>query len=112
MIAHEGPWLTLRSSKANPGKNLEMTGHSTAPTDVPRSKNRGLKQSFFVSVPKRIVKLATQRNRIKRLVREAVRKDPYFDRQGFVFELKVTAAPKAPGLSEVKDLIERAKKVC
>ncbi len=92
MISHERPWLTLRSSKADPGKNL--------------------KRSFFVSVPKRIVKLATQRNRIKRLVREAVRKDPYFDRVGFIFELKVTAAPKTPGLSEVKDLIEKAKKIC
>ncbi len=92
MITHEGPWLTLRSSKADPGKNL--------------------KKFFFVSVPKRIVRLATQRNRIKRLVREVVRKDPYFDKRGFVFELKVTAAPKTPGLSEVKDLIEKAKKTC
>jgi len=81
---------------------MEMTEHS----------GENLKKNFFISVPKRIVKLATRRNRIKRLLREAVRQDPYFKRGGVIFEFKVTAAPKKPVFAQVKRLVEKLKKAC
>ena len=36
------------------------------------------KVTLLIAVPKKVVRLATQRNRIKRLIREAVRGDTFF----------------------------------
>ena len=47
------------------------------------------KTKVFISVPKRVVKLATRRNRIKRLVREAVRKNSFFCDHQKVYLLRV-----------------------
>lgn len=44
--------------------------------------DRSEKPQVLISVPKRIVRLATARNRLKRMIREAVREDIFFkDRQ-------------------------------
>ncbi len=69
------------------------------------------KASVFVSVPKRVVALATQRNRIKRLIRETVRQDSFFKDEGKTYFFNVTRLPdvKALGLREVKTIVERIK---
>ena len=69
------------------------------------------KVSVFISVPKRVVALATQRNRIKRLIREAVRQDLFFGSREKAYFFRVTRAPdvKTLGLREVKAVVERIK---
>ena len=39
----------------------------------PSNPSLGIKSGIFISVPKKIVALATERNRLKRLIREAAR---------------------------------------
>lgn len=76
-------WLSLRVSASPEGKEAES----------PR---------FFISVPRKIVRLATERNRIKRLVREAVRLDPGFKAGGKVFYFSVRKKPVRPNLQDVR----------
>ena len=65
--------------------------------------------TLFISVPKKVVRLSTRRNRIRRLIREAVRQDVFFSAPGIRYEFKVTAAPQGPGLEEVKAMIKKIK---
>ena len=44
-VFHPSFWAFVADREK--GLGLEMTGHSTAPTDVPRSRNRGLPLLFF-----------------------------------------------------------------
>ena len=41
--------------------------------------------TFIISIPKKIVRLATQRNRIKRLIREAWRQEKHLDSKRIYF---------------------------
>ena len=77
------PWLSLRVSTLHDGKEDKS----------PR---------FFVSVPRKVVRLATERNRIKRLIREAVRLDPGFKAEGKVFYFSVRKRPARPNLEDVR----------
>ncbi len=55
----------------------------------------------YISVPKRAVKLAVKRNRIKRVLREAVRSDPFFT-DTKIYRLKVNEMPKRLDLKEAQ----------
>lgn len=79
----EESWLSLRISESGV-KNLEKS------------------PVFFISVPRKIVRLATERNRIKRLIREAVRLNPEFKSAGKVLYFSVRKKPKRPNLEDVK----------
>ncbi len=82
----EDPWLIFKVSEKEPRRT-----------------------SFFISVPKKVVPLSTRRNRIRRLIREAVRLDPYFSASGMFYEFKVTSAPADPGLGDVKAALQKIK---
>ena len=69
-----------------------------------RHENRVL-----ISVPKKIVPLATQRNRIKRLIREAVRQDAFCKREK-LFTFKVLSPAEGMKLEAVKKMIESLKR--
>ena len=55
----------------------------------------------LISIPKRAVKLAVRRNRLKRVLKEAVKKDPFFTKEK-TYRLKVLAWPKEAGLKEAQ----------
>jgi ribonuclease P protein component len=59
------------------------------------------KASLFVSIPKKIVRRATQRNRIKRLIREAFRQEDRLDPEKAYF-FRVMQPPGELSLKEVK----------
>ena len=55
---------------------------------------------LLISVPKKIVSLATRRNRLKRLIREVFRQEAFFD-QDKVYQFRVIRNPGDLGLKEV-----------
>lgn len=55
----------------------------------------------YISVPKRAVKLAVKRNRIKRVLREAVRLDPFFGKTK-IYRLRVSEMPRQIDLKEAQ----------
>ena len=63
-----------------------------------------------ISIPKKIVRLATRRNRLRRLIREASRGDDFFGQTGQGFYFKVIENPGDVGCAEVKVLIAELKK--
>ncbi len=87
----EDSWLSFEVSEKDPRK--------------PRSA----KPLIFISIPKKVVHLATDRNRIKRLIREAVRENSCFKDQSKVYLFRVLKTPLKPRLSQVKELL---KKIC
>jgi ribonuclease P protein component len=54
-------------------------------------------KTVHISIPKRIVKHAVVRNRIRRVLREAVRLDPFLQDEK-IYILKVLRLPKAVNL--------------
>lgn len=58
-----------------------------------------------ISVPKRTVKLAVARNRIKRVLREAVRRDVFFERDG-IYRLRVHEFPRKLNLALAQKVLE------
>ncbi len=62
-------------------------------------------KTVHISVPKRIVKQAVVRNRIRRVLREALRLEPYF-REEKVYTLKVLRLPKSVSLDTAKKALE------
>jgi len=62
-------------------------------------------KAVYISIPKRIVKRAVARNRVRRVLREAVRLDPFF-REEKVYILKVLRLPKTVDLPMAKKAIE------
>ena len=72
----------------------------------PESGNHSSKASPLISIPKKIVRLATQRNRIKRLIREAFRKEVLID-QKKLYGFRVMRKPRDPGLKEVQEIIAK-----
>ena len=64
------------------------------------------KPKVLISVPKRIVPRATKRNRIKRLIREVVRKESFFGREQTIFIIKVNALAFPLTLEKVRQQIQ------
>ena len=75
-------WLSLKVAPAAPDK-------------------KPLKAAFFISIPKKVVRQAVRRNRIKRVLKEALRAHPPLA-GGRVHYFKVMRAPKDVGLAMVK----------
>lgn len=59
----------------------------------------------MISVPKKSVRLATQRNRIKRLIRESVRLDGLFGEADKTYLLKVQRDPGTIGLADTRRVL-------
>ena len=70
-------------------------------------KTRSVKPLIFISIPKKTVHLATDRNRIRRLIREATRNNSCFKDQGKVYLFRVLKTPLRPRLSQVQELLEK-----
>jgi len=66
------------------------------------------KALFFIAVPKKVVSRATARNRVKRLIREAVRGDVFFEANK-IYAFKVRSVPKNLDLRAVQKTIDRLK---
>jgi|GEM_PF-2875661 len=72
--------------------------------DKPRSGNDLHKALLLVSIPKKIVRLATRRNRLKRLLREAFRKESRLEpEKAYLF--RVMQNPGDLGLKETKNIM-------
>lgn len=94
----EESWLFLKVSEKDPLKSNKKA------LDGERGRT-----TLFISVPKKLVPLATRRNRLRRLIREAVRHDPFFSVAAGRYEFKVTSSPGEPGLNEVKAALKKIK---
>jgi len=81
------PWLALTVSKEK----------------SPINKLR--KAPFFISVPKKIVRQAVLRNRIKRVLREALRSKPFFE-QNKVYFFKVLSFPTKVSLASAQLMVD------
>ena len=79
-------WLSLTVSEA---KNPKM------------SAAKGL---FFISVPKKIVNRAVRRNRIKRILREALREEPCLS-AGKVHLFRVLRQPEVANVAMAKKAV-------
>jgi len=64
---------------------------------------------IVIAAPSTVVRFATRRNRIRRLIKEAVRRDPFFRAEAEYF-FKVRRAPESPDLRTVEEAIREAKK--
>ena len=79
-------WLSLKVQNAMP------------------SKTRPVKGRVFISVPKRLVRSAVDRNRIRRVLREAIRLGRYFGKDQVVW-LKVLKKPLKTGLHDADEAL-------
>jgi ribonuclease P protein component len=89
-----------------PGKpwlSLKVLDPATLKKPRLRKKSKPL---FFISVPKKTVRLATQRNRLRRLIREAVRKDARFVGSEKIYAFKVNAFPLGVKLKDVEESLK------
>lgn len=76
---------------------------------ISEAKGVGPRQPVFVSIPKKVVPLATSRNRLKRLIREAIRKDVFFQDKQRVYLIRVLRSIKGLRLNDVKVVLEKLK---
>ena len=77
-------------------------------TEGPDSR---LKRRLLISVPKKIIRLASRRNRLKRLLRETFRLDLGLGSDEKVLHFKVAGDPgKHIGLNEVRLAVKKLKK--
>lgn len=58
-----------------------------------------------IAIPKRVVRLSTRRNRIRRLIREVTRLDPRFDDGRKEYTFYVRTQPDKPGLGMVRSAV-------
>ena len=61
-------------------------------------------RAVHILVPKKIVRLAVARNRLKRLIREAVRADDFFQAPK-IFFVRIIKKPETLNLSLVKQML-------
>ncbi len=73
------------------------------------SESQGLEKgsgpSFLIVIPKKVIRLATERNRIRRLIKESVRHDKFFQEEK-VYKFKVKTRLASWSLAEVKEAID------
>ena len=72
--------------------------------DRKNPENRGKTPPFFISVPKKIVRRAVRRNRIKRVLREALRHETLLQ-DGKTYTFKVVKAPETVDLKVAKQAV-------
>ncbi len=72
-------------------------------------KDAHRRQPVFISIPKKAVPLATSRNRLKRLIREAIRKDVFFQDKRRVYWMRVIREIKGLKLGDVRAVLEKLK---
>lgn len=80
-------WLSLKVQNARPSKTRPAQGR------------------VFISVPKRVVRLAVERNRIRRVLREAIRLGGYFASDKVVW-LRVLEKPALTSLRQADEALK------
>ncbi len=73
--------------------------------DSPLSEPVNRPPKVHISIPKRTVKLAVARNRLKRVLREAVRRDPFFVKNK-TYRLRVNMPPATVDLKTAQKILE------
>ncbi len=58
----------------------------------------------YISIPKSTVKMAVMRNRLKRVLREAVKRDSFFENNK-IYRLRVTSLPKTVDLRTAQKVL-------
>ena len=74
--------------------------------DVLQEETQSRKPRIYISVPKRVVKSAVRRNRIRRVLKEAVRHDAFF-KTPKIYWLRVLATPAEVNLKEAQAMVDR-----
>lgn len=74
-------------------------------------KNRARKSPFLISIPKKIVHQAVRRNRIKRVLREALKNKLFFE-QNKIYVFKVLRSPIKVNLQSAKIVIDELFSRC
>ena len=74
-------------------------------SNKPGPESQPQKASLLVSIPKKTVRLATRRNRLKRLIREAFRNEALVRREK-IYEFRVLQNPGDPGFDETKEMVK------
>jgi ribonuclease P protein component len=69
------------------------------------SAGRTKKPLFLISIPKKIVRQAVRRNRIKRVLREVLRNKPFFEKTK-VYVFKVLRSPETVNLESARQIID------
>ena len=88
-------WLSLKIQEKPIAGNDSVVGAGLKPAPT-----------LLISVPKKTVRLATRRNRLKRLIREAFRKKNDLEMgKAYIFQVKQN--PGDPGLKEVQEVMDR-----
>ena len=60
-----------------------------------------------ISIPKKVLRLATRRNRLKRLIKEAIRADGSFKEKDKFYAFVVMAYPGRVSLNDVKTALTK-----
>lgn len=84
--------------------SLKVIDHSASPQGV-GARALSPRYRLLIRVPKKIVRRAIQRNRIKRLIRETVRLGGLFDEAGRTYLLQVHRNPGDIGLDETRRML-------
>lgn len=66
-------------------------------------------KNFLFLIPKKIVKNAVDRNRIKRLIREAIRSDDFFHDDNNFYKFRVRTLPERLDLKKMQSEIHKLK---
>ena len=99
----EGPQTSDRLKSAGPA--TRWISLRTVSSDAP-DLGRAL---VYIGIPKQVVPLATRRNRIKRLIREAIRKDVRFE-PGMIYRIRVEKMPEEVTYARIeKDVLRLFK---
>ena len=64
-------------------------------------ENKARKSLFLISIPKKIVRLAVRRNRIRRVLREALRGKSFFE-ENKIYLFKVFRSPEEVDLESAR----------
>ena len=73
--------------------------------ESPLSESVNRPPKVYISIPKSTVKLAVMRNRVKRVLREAVRRDVFFEKNR-TYRLRVNGMPKIVDLKTAQKVLK------
>lgn len=80
---------------------LSLTVSSLEAGSLPTAAH---KYQLRISAPKKIIKLAVKRNRVRRLIREVLRKEFVLEAGSF-YHFKIRRAPENPDYQSTKDAV-------
>ena len=67
------------------------------------------KPRILIAIPKKVIRLAVGRNRLRRLIREAIRNDDFFKDRQKVYSVYVHQQVEGLKMNQVKETLEALK---